>query len=188
MRTRPSRMAKRRTLNQLEINAIWVKDKIAADVNLIDKMMVKQKPKKFIDQSNQLRGMMMKYRLRSARKGLRPLAVIDVKRRISVKRKKKSQKMGRRRDEIEPKQEKRRNKMSRQNRTLISHSRSPRATNSQVRSKRRWLQLRRKSLINRKSGRLHPINILHSLPSASTTQDTRNIRLLSGGSKKETCM
>ena len=79
----------------------------------------------------------MKYRLRSARKGLRPLVVIDVKRRISVKRKKKSQKMDRRSDGIELKQEKRRNKMSRQNRTPISHSQSLRAISSQVRSKRR---------------------------------------------------
>ena len=78
----------------------------------------------------------MKYQLRSARKGLRPLVVIDVKRRIWVKRKKKNQKMGRRSDEIELKQEKRRNKMSRQNQTLISHSQNPRATSSQVRSKR----------------------------------------------------
>lgn len=79
----------------------------------------------------------MKYQLRIARRGLRPLVVIDVKRRISVKRKKKSQKMDRRSDEIEPNKEKRRNKMSRQNRTPISHSQSPRAISSQVRSKRR---------------------------------------------------
>ena len=79
----------------------------------------------------------MRYQMRIARKGPRPLAVIDVKRRISVKRKKKSQKMDRRSDEIELKQEKRRNKMSRQNRTPISHSQSPRAISSQVRSKRR---------------------------------------------------
>jgi hypothetical protein len=98
--------------------------------------MVKQKPKKSIDQSNRCRGMLMKYQLRSARRGPRPLVAIDAKRRISVKRKKKSQKMGRRSDEIELKQEKKRNKMSRQNRTLISHNQSPRVTSSQVRSKR----------------------------------------------------
>ena len=76
------------------------------------------------------------YQQRSARKGLRPLEIIDVKRRILVKMKKKSQKMGRRSDEIELKQEKRRNKTSKQNQSLISHSQSPRATSSQVRSKR----------------------------------------------------
>ena len=44
--------------------------------------------------------------------------------------------MGRRSDEIELKQEKRKNKMSRQNHNLISHSQNLRATSSLVRSKK----------------------------------------------------
>ena len=181
---RLSRTAKRRTLNQLAINAIWVKDKIVVDVNQIGKTMDKQKRKKSIDQSSRHRGTSIMYQQRSARKGLRPLGIIDAKRRILVKMKKRSQKMGRRSDEIELKQEKRRNKTSKQNQSLISHSQSPRATSSQVRSKRNWLQPRRKSLSNRKSVRLHQINILLSSASASTIQDTRNIRLPNGDSRK----
>lgn len=79
----------------------------------------------------------MNYQMRNARKGLRPLVAIDAKRRISVKMKKKNQKMGRRSDEIELKQEKRKNKMSRQNQTQISLSRNPRVTSSLERSKRK---------------------------------------------------
>ena len=79
----------------------------------------------------------MNYQMRNARKGLRPLAVIDAKTRISVKMKKKNQKMGRRSDEIELKQEKRKNKMSRQNQTQISLSRNPKVTSSLERSKRK---------------------------------------------------
>ena len=78
----------------------------------------------------------MKYQLKSARKDHRLLVAIDAKRRLSLKRKKKSQKMDRRSDETELKQEKRRSKMSRQNQTLINHSQSPRATSSQERSKK----------------------------------------------------
>ena len=78
----------------------------------------------------------MKYQLRSERKGLRLLVVIDVKRRTLVKRRRKNQKMDRRSDETEHKQEKRRNRMLRQNQTLIIHSQSPRVTNSLVRSKK----------------------------------------------------
>ena len=79
----------------------------------------------------------MNYQMRNARKGLRQLVAIDAKRRISVKMKKKNQKMGRRSDEIELKQEKRKNKMSRQNQTQISLSLNPRVTSSLVRSKRK---------------------------------------------------
>ena len=79
----------------------------------------------------------MNYQMRNARKGLRPLVAIDAKRRISVKMKKKNQKMGRRSDEIELKQEKRKNKMSRQNQTQISLSRNPKVTSSLERSKRK---------------------------------------------------
>ena len=79
----------------------------------------------------------MNYQMRNARKGLRPLVAIDAKRRISVKMKKRNQKMGRRSDEIELKQEKRKNKMSRQNQTQISLSRNPRVTSSLERSKRK---------------------------------------------------
>ena len=78
----------------------------------------------------------MKYQLRSERKGLRLLAVIDAKRRTLVKRRRKNQKMDRRSDETGHKQEKRRNRMLRQNQTLIIHSQSPRATSSQERSKK----------------------------------------------------
>ena len=177
-----------RIQNQLETNATWAKGKIVVDVSQIGKTMVKQKQKKSIDLNNRLLVTRVSSLLKRWRIGLKQLRIIDARMKTLAKNRMKNLKKAKRSEGIGRKQERRKNRTLKQKPILISLSLNPKAKSSLTRSRKRWLRLRRKNLSSRKSVRLLLLSMCPLFPNASITQDTRNIRLQSGGSKKETCM
>ena len=177
-----------RIQNQLETNATWAKGKIVVDVSQIGKTMVKQKQKKSIDLNNRLLVTRVSSLLKRWRIGLKQLRIIDARMKTLAKNRMKNLKKAKRSEGIGRKQERRKNRTQKQKPILISLSLNPKAKSSLTRSRKRWLRLRRKNLSSRKSVRLLLLSMCPLFPNASITQDTRNIRLQSGGSKKETCM
>lgn len=177
-----------RIQNQLETNATWAKGKIVVDVSQIGKTMVKQKQKKSIDLNNRLLVTRVSSLLKRWRIGLKQLRIIDARMKTLAKNRMKNLKKAKRSEGIGRKQERRKNRTLKQKPILISLSLNPKAKSSLTRSRKRWLRLRRKNLSSRKSVRLLLLSMCPLFPNASITQDTRNTRLQSGGSKKETCM
>ena len=183
-----NRMVDLRILNQLETNATWAKGKIVVGVSQIGKTMVKQKQKKFIDLNSKLQVTWVSSLLKKRKIGLKQQRIIDARMKTLAKNRMKNLKKARRSEGIGHKLERRKKRMLKQKPILISLSLNPKAKSNLTRSRKRWLWLRRRNLSSRKSARLLLLNTCPLWVSASTTQDTRNIRLLSGGSKKETCM
>ena len=183
-----NRMVDLRIQNQLETNATWAKGKIVVGVSQIGKMMVKQKQKKSIDLNNRLLVTRVSSLLKKGKIGLKQLRIIDARMKTLAKNRMKNLKKAKRSEGIGHKLERRKNRTLKQKPILISLSLNPKAKSNLTRSRKRWLRLRRKNLSSRKSVRLLLLSTCHLCPNASITQDTRNIRLQSGGSKKETCM
>ena len=183
-----NRMVDLRIQNQLETNATWAKGKIVVGVSQIGKMMVKQKQKKSIDLNNRLLVTRVSSLLKKGKIGLKQLRIIDARMKTLAKNRMKNLKKAKRSEGIGHKLERRKNRTLKQKPILISLSLNPKAKSNLTRSRKRWLWQRRRNLSSRKSARLLLLNTCPLWVSASTTQDTRNIRLLSGGSKKETCM
>lgn len=183
-----NRMVDLRIQNQLETNATWAKGKIVVGVSQIGKMMVKQKQKKSIDLNNRLLVTRVSSLLKKGKIGLKQLRIIDARMKTLAKNRMKNLKKAKRSEGIGHKLERRKNRTLKQKLILISLSLNPKAKSNLTRSRKRWLRLRRKNLSSRKSVRLLLLSMCPLCPNASITQDTRNIRLQSGGSKKETCM
>ena len=120
-------MKARRILNQREINAISVSDRIVVDVSPIDKMTGRLRPRRSTERSRQLE-MAVRTKLKSGKNGLRLPAIVDATKRVSPERMTSSPRKHRRIDEIGPKQGSRRRKMPRQNLTPTSPKVSPKAS------------------------------------------------------------
>ena len=183
-----NRMVDLRIQNQLETNATWAKGRIVVDVSQIGKMMVKQKQKKSIDLNNRLLVTRVSSLLMKRKIGHKQLRIIDARMKTLAKNRMKNLKKAKKSEEIGHKLERKKNRTLKQKPILISPSLNPKAKSSQTGSRKRWLLLKRKNLSNRKSVRLLLLSTCPLCPSASITQDTRNIRLQSGGLEKETCM
>ena len=183
-----NRMVDLRIQNQLETNATWAKGKIVVGVSQIGKMMVKQKQKKSIDLNNRLLVTRVSSLLMKRKIGLKQLRIIDARMKTLAKNRMKNLKKAKKSEGIGHKLERKKNRTLKQKTILISPSLNPKAKSNLTRSRKRWLLLRRKNLSSRKSVRLLLLSTCPLCPSASITQDTRNIRLQSGGLEKEICM
>ena len=183
-----NRMVDLRIQNQLETNATWAKGKIVVDVSQIGKMMAKQKQKKSIDLNNRLLVTRVSSLLMKRKIGLKQLRIIDARMKTLAKIRMKNLKKAKKSEGIGHKLERKKNRTLKQKPILISPSLNPKAKSNLTRNRKRWLLLRRKNLSSRKSVRLLLLSMCPLFPNASITQDTRNTRLQSGGSKKETCM